>query len=92
MCIVLPHSLFCTYVATEAAFQYEGGVRLAYGQYSSEGILEVFIFNQWYTLCIDELPASAVTAVCTQLGYTNYVEFSDVRFVWTQKHNYKCIV
>lgn len=79
---MLPQSLFCTHVATEAAFQYEGGVRLAYGQYPSEGILEVFIFDQWYTLCTDELPASAATAVCTQLGYTNYVELnSNVRFV-----------
>ena len=58
---------------TEPAFQYEGGVRLVGGPYSSEGILEVFIFNTWYTICTESLPEDAATAVCTQLGYTNNV-------------------
>ena len=60
-----------TRVVTEPAFQYEGGVRLVGGPYSSGGILEVFIFNTWFTICTESLPQSAATAVCTQLGYTN---------------------
>ena len=60
-----------TCVVTEPAFQYEGGVRLVGGPYSSEGILEVFIFNMWYTMCTESLSETAATAVCTQLGYTN---------------------
>ena len=65
--------LIYTYVVTEPAFQYEGGVRLVGGPYSSEGILEVFIFNTWYTICTESLSEDAATAVCTQLGYTNNV-------------------
>ena len=32
------------YIANEPAFQYEGGLRLVNGLYSSDGILEVFIY------------------------------------------------
>lgn len=71
---------FFTCVATEPAFQYEGGVRLVNGLYSSEGILEVFIFGMWYTICTEALPPDAATAVCTQLGYTNNV-INSGRFV-----------
>ena len=68
------------YTANESAFQYEGGVRLINGQYSSDGILEVFILGTWYTLCTDELPSEAANAVCTQLGYTHSID-TDYRFV-----------
>ena len=61
------------YIANEPAFQYEGGLRLVNGLYSSDGILEVFKFATWYTLCTDELPSEAANAVCTQLGYTQSV-------------------
>ena len=56
-------------------------MRLVDGQYSSDGILEVFIFNMWYTLCTDELPSEAANTVCTQLGYTHSDE-TDIRFVY----------
>lgn len=52
------------------AFQYEGGVRLINGPYSSEGILEVFVLSTWYTICTGSFSSSAASAVCTQLGYT----------------------
>ena len=61
------------YIASEPAFQYEGGLRLVNGLYSSDGILEVFTFGTWYSLCTDELPSEAANAVCTQLGYTQSV-------------------
>ena len=70
-----------THAATEPAFQYEGGVRLVDGQYSSDGRLEVFIFGMWYTICTDELPSEAAKAVCTQLGYTHSIDIDLVRFV-----------
>ena len=57
--------------APEPAFQYEGGVRLVDGPYRSEGRLEVFIFDQWYTLCGTTISENAATAVCYQLGYTS---------------------
>ncbi|XP_065886074.1 galectin-3-binding protein-like [Dysidea avara] len=58
-------------LAPEPAFQYEGGVRLVDGPYRSEGRLEVFIFDQWYTLCGTTISENAATAVCYQLGYTS---------------------
>jgi len=72
--------LLCIHTETEPAFQYEGGVRLVNGQYSSEGILEVFLFNTWHTICTESLPPSVADTVCTQLGYTNRVRVSS-RFV-----------
>ena len=74
------HEIF-THVATTPAFQYEGGVRLVNGSYSSDGILETFIFGKWYTICTESLPADASTAVCTQLGYTNSIG-TNIRFVY----------
>ena len=56
-------------------------MRLVGGQYQSEGLLEVFILNSWFTLCTESLSVAAATAVCTQLGYTNSGGYAR-RFVW----------
>ena len=40
------------------------------GPYRSEGRLEVFLFNRWYTPCGVTISTNAATAVCYQLGYT----------------------
>ena len=61
------------------SFQYEGGVRLVDGSYRSEGRLEVFIFNQWFTLCgTTRIPQDAAASVCQQLGYT-HVNLTSIR-------------
>ena len=45
-------------------------MRLVDGPYRSEGRLEVFLFNRWYTPCGVTISTDAATAVCYQLGYT----------------------
>ncbi|XP_065884953.1 scavenger receptor cysteine-rich domain-containing group B protein-like isoform X2 [Dysidea avara] len=62
--------------STEPASQYEGGVRLVGGQYPSEGILEVFVYGMWYTLCTSSISSAAANAVCRQLGYTENIGIS----------------
>ena len=65
--------------AARDAFQYEGGVRLVDGPYRSEGRVEVFIFNQWYTLCgATRVSQDVAAAVCRQLSYTHNDEASVV--------------
>lgn len=62
-----------SYIASEPAFQYEGGVRLLGGPYLSEGILEVFVYGMWFSLCAPSLSPAAANAVCHQLGYTDTI-------------------
>jgi len=56
------------------------------GSYQSEGILEVYLFNQWYTICGKSISEGAVTAVCHQLGYTTGDGADLIQYVCT---NYK---
>jgi len=72
ICIVFVIVVFI-YTASEPASQYEGGVRLVGGPYSSEGTLEVFVYGMWFTLCASSLSSAAGNAVCYQLGYTDNV-------------------
>ena len=70
---------------------YAGQVRLRGGQYPSEGRVEIYLNNQWGTICADvpiavfdkrqlgsHLKDEADT-VCRQLGYTSAVVFSEGR-------------
>ena len=52
---------------------YDTQVRLRGGAYPSSGKLEVYLNNQWGTVCYDELEfdISAANTACRQLGYTN---------------------
>lgn len=60
-----------TFVATQPAFQFDGGIRLIDGPYRSEGILELYFFGQWGGVCggraFDLVTADAA---CIALGYT----------------------
>ena len=75
-CVVSYFLVHVLYTATEPASQYEGGVRLVGGQYPSEGILEVFVYGMWYTLCTSSISSAAANAVCHQLGYTENIGIS----------------
>jgi len=50
--------------------QYEGAVRLVNGSYASTGRLEVFLNNQWGTVCDPNFRIAVANVVCSQLGYT----------------------
>ena len=61
------------YAASTSALMYEGGVRLVDGLQKSEGILEVFVFGQWFSPCTLTFHENDARTVCNQLGYTDIV-------------------
>ena len=51
-------------------------VRLTSGQYSSEGLLEVYCNGQWGTVCDDSFNSDDANTVCRQLGYANATQYN----------------
>ena len=51
---------------------YTGQIRLARGQYSNQGLLEVYCNGQWGTVCDDFFGTEEATVACRQLGYNGY--------------------
>ena len=64
---------------------YDTQVRLIDGAYPSSGILEVYLNNQWGTVCYDEFTSSAADTACRQLGYTNSNNKDGVHYSWVLK-------
>ena len=52
---------------------YDTQVRLQGGAYPSSGTVEVYLNNQWGTVCYNEIlfDTYAANTACRQLGYTN---------------------
>ena len=46
-------------------------VRLTGGDYSNQGLVEVYCNGQWGTVCDDYFTTTTAQVVCRQLGYTN---------------------
>lgn len=61
------------YAVATSALMYEGGVRLVHSPQKSEGILEVFVFGQWFSPCTQTFHEIDGRTVCNQLGYTDIV-------------------
>ena len=59
------HLIFHTSLATE-----EGHIRLAGGQDSSEGRVEIFHDGVWGTVCDDNWDMNEAQVVCQQLNFT----------------------
>ena len=73
----------------DSGTNYKGQVRLRGGQYSSTGRVEVFLENQWGTVCTsvllnrkrqvdvgrDTFVMRTAHSVCRQLGYTRAVAY-----------------
>lgn len=51
---------------------YKGMVRLTGGDYSNQGLVEVYCNGQWGTVCDDNFSTTTAQVVCRQLGYTGY--------------------
>ena len=70
-CLLSVQTLSFTFVATQPAFQFDGGIRLIGGPHRSEGMLELYFFGQWGGVCggrtFDQVTADAA---CIALGYT----------------------
>ena len=64
-----------------------GAVRLANGEYESEGRLEICARGEWGTVCNDRnggrhpdgFDLNAAIVACRQLGYTRYGELATIR-------------
>ena len=55
---------------------YSGMVRLVNGLFANEGRIEVYCNGQWGTVCDNTFGASDAIAVCKQLGYSTYDNYS----------------
>lgn len=51
---------------------YPGMVRLQGGDYTGQGIVQVYCNNEWAAVCNDGDFIEAGWTVCTQLGYNAY--------------------
>ena len=49
---------------------YNGMVRLTGGNYTSEGLVEVYCNGQWGTVCDNGFSSTDADIVCKQLGYS----------------------
>ena len=54
---------------------YTGQIRLSSGQYSNEGLLEIYCNGQWGTVCDDFFGPTDATVACRQLGYNTYYSY-----------------
>ena len=55
---------------------YSGMVRLVNGLFANEGRIEVYCNGQWGTVCDKTFGSYDAIAVCKQLGYSTYVNYS----------------
>ena len=57
---------------------YTGQIRLSRGQYSNQGLLEVYCNGQWGTVCDDSFGSNEATVACKQLGYDHYYSYGSL--------------
>ena len=55
-----------------------GQIRLSKGQYSNQGLLEIYCNGEWGTVCDDGFDSSAALVACKQLGYNDYISYDSL--------------
>ena len=55
---------------------YSGMVQLTGGNYTSEGLVEVYCNGQWGTVCDNGFGSTDANTVCKQLGYSRAVNYN----------------
>ena len=55
-----------------------GQIRLSKGQYSNQGLLEIYCNGEWGTVCDDSFDSSAAVVACKQLGYNYYYSYDSL--------------
>lgn len=55
---------------------YTGQLRLSGGNYTNEGLIEVYCNGAWGTVCDNTFSATAARIVCQQLGYNSYYRYN----------------
>ena len=53
-----------------------GDIRLTGGNYSNEGLLEVYCNGEWGTVCDDFFAFVPARVACRQLGYNDYTDYN----------------
>jgi hypothetical protein len=67
--------------ATSTLSPYDTAVRLVDGGtgFTSSGTVEVYLNNEWGTICAYEVSGHEAATVCQQLGYTTAVGYSSTK-------------
>ena len=52
-----------------------GQIRLTGGNYSNQGVLEVYCNGQWGTVCDNGFGTTDARVACRQLGYSTYLDY-----------------
>ena len=55
---------------------YTGQIRLTGGEYSNQGLLEIYCNGQWGTVCDDTFSGLDALVACEQLGYNDYNDYN----------------
>ena len=50
-------------------------IRLTGGEYSNEGLIEIYCNGQWGTVCDDSFGLTDARVYCNQLGYNDYTDY-----------------
>ena len=61
-----------------AVAQANGDIRLVDGNGKTSGRLEIYLDDQWGTVCYNMDSPGAAQAACRQLGYSNYTQVGNV--------------
>ena len=63
-----------------------GDIRLTGGNYSNEGLLEVYCNGDWGTVCDDTFSIIEARVACRQLGYNDYTNYEHLSLYVFQVH------
>lgn len=77
----LPICIFILFSASSSVSPYDGAVRLVDGGtgFLSSGIAEVYLHDQWGTMCSNQVFVSEASTICRQLGYTSSTTHSSIQ-------------
>ena len=76
--IIIPHNTYMSIAVVSRLWSnpYNGMVRLTGGNYTSEGLVEVYCNGQWGTVCDEGFSITDANTVCKQLGYSSAVRYN----------------
>ena len=57
---------------------FPGMIRLQGGDYSNEGLVEVYCNGQWGTICSTGFDDTDASVICKQLGYDNFFSYRNL--------------
>ena len=52
-----------------------GQIRLTGGNFSNQGLLEIYCNGEWGTVCDDGFSSTEALVACRQLGYNDYYDY-----------------